>query len=120
MYNGLPDIPAGRYTFKPLTAKLPRRPGKRPARKQMEVDVKHRLSGSDTIVLYNPEAALFKTFLADNFSSSTENMTNKNFVQRSQVQTIDEMFFGDQQQMQRRLGRDVLDHQELVVFEHLP
>ena len=83
------------------------------------MDVKHRLTGARTVVLHDTETGLGITVLAGNLAGFPEGVSHKRIILRGHVQAIDKMSLRQHQQVQWRLRTDILNHEELLVLEHL-
>jgi hypothetical protein len=85
---------------------------------EVEMDMEHRLSDPFAIVLHHAEAGIGIPHLADDFARLSENIADKGIVLPGHVEAIDKMPLWQKEQVQGRFGRDILDDEDPVVFEH--
>jgi len=79
------------------------------------MDVKDGLSRGGTIVKDHPEA-INKVEFGGQLCAYPHHLTDKLLIFRLHERRSNNMFFGDDQKMDRRLGRDIPEGQELIVF----
>ena len=80
------------------------------------MQVEYRLSGISAIVLYQAKATFRQSSFCCQFAGNTEQVTNRCLVLLCHIQTVTEMTLGQQQQMQRSLGGDILYRHHQIVF----
>jgi len=85
----------------------------------VKVNVKNRLTRSRPVILHQAETGFSIPLLASYFTPLTKGIADQRIVLRSHVEAVDKMPFRQQQQVQRRLGSDILDNQQLFILEYL-
>lgn len=58
------------------------------------MDMKDRLTGAGSIILYQPETGFGEPLLSGNFSRFAENITDNIVIPGCQIKAADKMFFG--------------------------
>lgn len=89
-----------------------------PAAKDMEMEVKDRLPGVGAIVK-NQTIAVGNAQLTGNFCRRAQHFPDQLFIFRLNEGRADDMFFGDDQKMDGRLGGDITEGKHFIVLIEL-
>ncbi len=85
----------------------------------MEVDVKHRLTGTRSVILHDTKPRSVIPLFTGDLAPLPESIADQRVFLRGHVQAVDKMYFRQQKKMQRRLWGNILDNEQLIVLEHL-
>jgi len=100
------------------TIGLPGRPGERTSGKDMEVDVKNRLSRRFTVVHDQSVSRFFKSFLLCNFPGHSHHVTGQRFVFPPDRGRIGNVSSGNYEDMNGSLGVNITKGDNLIVLIH--
>lgn len=84
------------------------RPRKSASRKNMKMEMEHRLAGSSSVIDNHSIAFCIEAFVFCNFSCGEEEMADEFPISLGHAVNIDNMFFGNHECMHRRLGVYIL------------
>lgn len=90
-----------------------------PPRKDVKMDVKHRLPCTGVIVRHYPESAFGKTLLPCQRSGDLVDMADQFVVGWIEVKCVDKMLLWYDEKMYRRSRRDILHGNHPVILEYL-
>lgn len=82
----------------------------------MEMKMEYRLSGAAAVINDHPVPALFKLFLGRYGSGNKEQMADKLAICNGDAVDICNMFFGDDERMDRRLRVDIFKYDSIIVL----
>ena len=94
-----------------------RRPGQRPAAEDMEVKMKNFLAGITARIEDDPVAALTDPFFPGDLPGPEKDLPEQGFRSVGGVVEGGEVVLGDDQDVDRRLGPDVLEDEDALVLE---
>ena len=89
------------------------------SRQQVQMDVEYRLPGLAVAVQHSAVAALVVALLPGNRRCPADELSHERLVFRCDIVRGRDVFLRDDQDVERRLGVDVVEREQIRVFEYL-
>lgn len=85
-------------------------------REEMKMNMEHRLAGAGVIIIDYPEPFFRHSYFPRNQGCHLKDMADKGVVRRVEIQSIYEMFPGNEQNMRRCYRRNILNGDDQFIL----